>query len=214
MELLNDFPSLGEPLDTYSIKDTFIAAYPNFLVIGDIHQNNPDFFFLQNTYFKIPTYHFEDLYKAITDLGQFLIHDKQPASNVTTIFETETYKFQWTFEENLVYLKINNHPVNKTHLPIDLLQFYFLANGFKEMFFKPFCFKYIVNYSFYCLCEIKTKEDIEKLTSIKDAVETTSALQLNFKKEELFLVSENILRHKSELILYLSLKKIIPSKPF
>lgn len=214
MDLLNDFPSLSEPLDTFSIKDCFMAAYPNFLAIGHLTQKSSEFFFQQNSYFKIPTYHFEDLYKAITDIGQFLIHDKQPKSNETQIFEADTYEFIWTFEENLVFLKIKNHPINKMHLQIDLLQFYFLTNGFKAIFFKPYCLKYFVHYAFYTFCELKTKEDLEKITFIKEAVEKTNELQLNFTKEELFFVSENILRHKNELILYLSLQKILPIKPF
>jgi len=213
-----DFPSLSEPLDSFALKDSFIAAYPNFLVIGCVFINNKEgdteTVFLKNSYFKIPTYFFKELYEQLTNIGKFLLYDKQPESNTITIFDTDAYEFQWTIEQNVVQLKIENHLQNKTQLQVDLVQFYFLVNGFKELFFKPFCLKYFITYSFYCLCEQKNKADIERLVSIKEAVETTSVLQLNFKKEELLLVSENIIRYKNELILYLELKTLLPPKPF
>jgi hypothetical protein len=214
MEGPSDFPLLSEPLDSYSLKDSFIAAYPNFLVIGKVLINNQDIVFLENSYFKIPTYYFQDFFEALTDIGKFLIHDKQPETNSTTVFETETYLLNWTIQENNVLLKIDNHSLNKTTLEVDLVQFFYLVTGFKELFFKPFCLKYFVNYSFYCLSEVKTKNDIEKLSSISEAVQTTIALQLNFKQEELFVISENIMRYKSEIMLYVTLKNIIPTKPF
>lgn len=208
-----DFPLLTEPLDSYSLKNSFIAAYPNYLVIGSV-QTNTEYVFLANTYIKIPTYYYPDFYEALTNIGKFLIHDQQPETETTSVFETETFSLQWSVENNNVFLKITDHTTNKTQLNIDLVQYYFLVNGFKELFFKPYCLKYYVNYSFYCLSEQKIKTDIQNLKSIIDAVQIIDTLHLNFKKEELLLVSENVIRYKNELLLYITLKNIIPPKPF
>lgn len=208
-----DFPLLTEPLDSYSLKNSFIAAYPNYLVIGSV-QTNTEYVFLANTYIKIPTYYYPDFYEALTNIGKFLIHDQQPETETTSVFETETFSLQWSVENNNVFLKITDHTTNKTQLNIDLVQYYFLVNGFKELYFKPYCLKYYVNYSFYCLSEQKIKTDIQNLKSIIDAVQIIDTLHLNFKKEELLLVSENVIRYKNELLLYITLKNIIPPKPF
>jgi hypothetical protein len=214
MDQLSDFPSLSESLDNFSLKDCFLAAYPNFLVIGYVLINNPQVVFLQNTYIKIPTFYYKHFFEALKDIGKFLCYDKQPEGDTTTIFVTETYEFQWSIQENIVYLQITNHLLNKCKLQIDFIQFYFLVTGFKELFFKPYCLKYFITYSFYCLCEVKTNTDIQELASITNAVDTVSLLQLNFNKEELLLVSENIMRYKNDLILYINLKTIVPPKPF
>lgn len=214
MEQLCEFPSLSESLDNFSLKDCFLGAYPNFLVIGYVLINNPQVVFLQNTYIKIPTFYYKHFFEALKEIGKFLCYDKQPEVNTTTIFVTETYELQWSIEENIVYLMIRNHLLNKCKIQVDIIQFYFLVTGFKELFFKPYCLKYFITYSFYCLCEVKTHTDIQQFTSIIDAVNTVSELQLNFNKEELLLVSENIIRYQSELLLYLNLKNIVPPKPF
>jgi hypothetical protein len=209
-----DFPSLSESLDNYSLKDCFLAAYPNFLVIGYVLINNPDIVFLQNTYFKIPTFYYQHFFEALKTIGKFFCHNKRPTENITTIFDNDTYQFQWLLEENVVYLQINNHLLNKFKLEIDCIQYYFLVTGFKELYFKPYCLKYFITYSFYCLCEANSKKNIEEITTITHAVNTVTQLQLNFQKDELLLVSENIVRYKKELILYQNLKKIVPTKPF
>lgn len=215
MAELCDFPSLSESLDSFLLKNCFLAAYPNFLVIGYVLINNPDIVFLQNTYVKIPTIYYEHFFQALKEIGKYFCHNKEPESTTTTIFDADTYELQWCIEENIVYLKVNNHLLNKVKFEIDCIQYYFLVTGFKELFFKPYCFKYFVTYSFYCLTEVKTNtEEIQKLTSITDAVQCTTELQLNFNKEQLLLVSENIIRYKSELILYINLKNIVPAKPF
>lgn len=214
MDSKKDFPLLVEPIDVYSLKDTFMAAFPNFLLIGYLIIDNLKTVFLENSYIKIPFYYYQDFFNALLDIGQFLIHEKDPNTPITTIFETETFQFQWTIENNLVYFKVNNHVLNKTNIEIDIVQYYYLVNGFKELFFKPFCLQYFINYSFYCISEVFTKSDIEKISLINHAVQATDQLQLNFKKEELLQISENILRYKNELILYFNLKNIIPPKPF
>lgn len=209
-----EFPTLGESLENYSLKQGFIAAYPNYLAIGCLLINNSDTGILPNSYIKIPIYFYADFFKALSDIGKFLIHDKKPETNSTVIFETDTYIFEWSLEEETVFLKIINHVANKTRIEVDIVQYYYLITGFKELFFKPFCLKYFITYSFYRLSEVKTKAEIEAIHSIVDAVQTTDLLQLNFKKEELFLVSENIIRYKTELLLYLSLKAVVPPRPF
>lgn len=209
-----DFPALGESLENYSLKEGFIAAYPNYLAIGCLLINNSDTGIFPNSYIKIPIYFYSDFYKALSDIGTFLIHDKKPETNSTVIFETDTYQFEWSVVNDSVFMQISNHEANKTRIEVDLVQFYYLITGFKELFFKPFCLKYFILFSFYRLCEVKPKAEIEAINSIVDAVQTTDVLQLNFKKEELFLVSENIIRYKTELLLYLSLKAVIPPRPF
>lgn len=209
-----DFPPLEESLENYSLKQGFIAAYPNYLALGYLLINNSDTGILANSYIKIPIYCYQDFYNALSNIGKFLIHEKKPETNSTTIFETDTYQLNWCIEDNIVFLKINNHPTNKTSIEIDLVQYYYLITGYKELFFKPFCLKYFIIYSFYRVSELKTKPEIEAIISIVDAVQTTDNLQLNFKKEELFLVSENIIRYKTELLLYINLKTVIPPRPF
>lgn len=212
MESWNVFHALDSPIASFPILNTFIAAYPNFLAIGFPTISNNLITFKQNSYLKIPICFYSDFYQSLNDIQPIIIKEKGVSNSTLTIIDFISYKLIWEINNQLVYLKVTDHVTNAVSIAFDEFQFLYLCNGFKTLYFKPFCFQYYVVYSFYVISEKLTTQEIEKIESITDATRLISTLSLKYSEETLFAISEQILCYKTELMLFKKLCSEVPSK--
>lgn len=212
MDSWNKFCALETPLASFPLLNAFFVAFPNFLAIGFPTITNSTISFKENSYIKIPICFYADFYQSLLNIQPIILKEKTSTDCTKTIIDFISYQLVWQIENEIVSLKIIKHSLNKISIVFDEFQYLYLFNGFKDLFFRPFCLQYFVTFSFYLICENLTVQDIEKIASITDATQLIKNLPLNYSEEIIFLISEQILSFKSELTLYKKLLSEVPPR--
>jgi len=203
MDLDALFPQINtNPLDTYPLKNYFIAAYPNFLVLGKPNVVNFKFTFEENLYLKLQP-SFYDLWKETFDkIGNKIASNNLGDVEDTPLINYLSFQISWKIKDLTIIFEIKNHNLNKTEIIVDVIEFDKIYKGFCFLLFKPYCLPPFICFTFKLIIEIKPLKQIKCLKNIKDAISLVEEMDLFLNDDsKVYLAAENILRFLSEIIL-------------
>jgi len=196
------FPAIrSEPIDVYPLKNYFLVAYPNFLVLGQPKWSKSLLSFDENSYIKIHPCFYAD-WKNCFKIIESKIAKNEFYADETTIVDYPTFEVILLVKNETFFLQIHKHANNKTSIQLSLLEYNNLCNGISALFFKPFCLPTIVNFTIKCCVETRSLLQIKKINNTKEAVRFVEELDLfgnDFDK--IYLAAESIIRFHSDIIL-------------
>jgi len=206
MELDSLFPKINsEPIDIFPLKNYFLVAYPNFLVLGTPIVNNLQITFLENSYIKLNPCYYKDWKISFDKIAKEIANSdlSKNINNPEVIVEYFTFSITWILDNKHFIIKLNNHLQNKTQIILDVIEFYNVYNGICALFFKPMCLPPFIIFMFKVIIDTKPLLIIKRVKNIQNALQFVKKLNL-FEDDypKTILAAENVLRFQNELILH------------
>jgi len=202
------FPALqSEPIDVYPLKNCFLVAYPNFLVLGHPKWSKSLLSFEENSYIKIhPCFYAE--WKKCFKIIESKIAKNEFYPDETIIVDYPTFEVNLLVKQEVFFLQINKHANNKTSIQLSFVEYSHLCNGISALFFKPFCLSSIVNFTIKCCVETLSLLQIKNIKNIKEAVSLVQELNL-FENDfdKIYIGAESLIRFHSDIILQKKMEK-------
>jgi len=205
MDLDSLFPAIyiNEPIDLYPMKNYFLVAVPNFIVLGTPQFYGNSVTFCENSYIKIqPSYYSEwknFLLNSFKIVGSNDLNDKDD----TSLVDYETFKISWNLKDKIFHIQIKDHEKNQTSITVDIIELQNIYSGICALFFKPLCLPNYVVFAFKVCEETQSLLKIRRVKYIKDAVKLIKNMDV-FENDysKILLTAEHVLRFQNELIIY------------
>jgi len=203
MELDSQFPNVNsEPIDICSLKNYFLVAYPNFLLLGTPSYSDFKLTFKENSYIKIQPCYYLDWKKSLDSFANKFLNQIDDDDEETVIVNYETFNLSAKFQNKNIIIQINNHPKNKTFFIIDTVEYSQINSAICALFFKPFCFASYVLLTFETIIEVQSLNAIKKVKCLKEAINLVKNMNLFEDESKIIVVANNILRYHSKIILH------------
>ena len=213
---MDEYPELSETFIDFMVLDfCVIVALPTYLAIGYVHYKNNQIYLKENCYLKIYLSFYELWFVALEKMQKYLSHlpqttPQEPKEGLITKWLTNQLSWRCQFEDKSIEIFLKNSSKNGTIIKLNIIDFDIFCRAIQQLFFKPFCFKPIVNITFLQI--ISHLESIENgdiyisNLNYQESVDLVKKMNIFQSDSELFLMCELILRYKNELLLSYLLK--------
>ena len=190
------FPELRDPIDTCSVGNYFLAAYPNYIVLG---APNKYLCFPSDSYIKIPPRHFVYWYEAICQMLSVDANEKaRPLGKDFGIKKFPKFDISWKRNSGDGFVIKIEAPTNTSEFVLELEDIHALAHGLYYLSLKPLLFPQFVDLAI----EVLFEDNLQKISQIKNTlsgIEIVGTLGLNLTSSQIATTAAYIIRYKAYL---------------
>jgi hypothetical protein len=216
--MANDKDESDNFIDSFSLHNCMLVAYPNYLILGQPEHKDYGLKFKKNSYFKITSADFENWFRELHDALTFF--SSENSETLKTIICKETrYSYFWSGitrgEEKSIEIGCSLQGIEKNFF-FSQRQLESLLFAFGQLMLGVFCLK---DKSYQCFCLVLNhfvnfKSDTDTLASEIAVLNLKRLLSLCknvCKKNDLdgsqFKFAEIILRYKLQLLMMFLIKR-------
>jgi len=208
--MMETFQKLDTPLDIYSTGSCFLAAYPNFLVIGSpIVSYNTELYFEADSYIKIFPTHYKNWFKAFMELMK---EQGEKKMECTVNFPHEKFSVVWKVVDQQIFSIGISAPKNNSNFTFSLIDLQELIRGIHHLLIKPFCLPSFVDTAIFNLFEKKNSDLVKKMSNINETLIMIASLDIDLKQREVEIVGQHLMRLKEILELKMLFSNLLVSE--